>query len=184
MTSDSFHSENALFEKLAFNRSIKGAAALLYFSQQGVARKLLHKLKYEHEREVGSLLGGMLCERASALSIDFIIPVPVHKKKKLRRGYNQSTEIAKAISEKLLVDVREDVISRTVLSTSQTKKSKVQRWRDLENVYSEADESVRGCKVLVVDDVITTGATVGMLCDRLVEKGVAEIFVGAIARGQ
>ena len=77
-----------------------------------------------------------------------------------------------------------DIVKRVKAVQTQTKKSKIRRWTDLENVYSEASEAIAGQNVLVVDDVITTGATIGMLCERLVEKNVNSIHVASIARGK
>lgn len=182
-TNDSFLHDNELSEKFTFNPLIKGAASLLHFQKKGATQKLLHKLKYNGYKEIGRLLGGYFSDSIADLEVDFILPVPVHARKMQKRGFNQSTEIAIGISEKISLDIREDVITRKAATSSQTKKSKVERWSGLENVYSEASKSVKNQKVLVIDDVITTGATVGMLCDRLAEKGVAKIYVGSIARG-
>ena len=184
-TDDSFNHANDLLKKFYFNGAVKGAASLLYFYQKGVTQKLLHKLKYDGQNGIGRMLGTYLADKVSELKrVDFIVPVPIHKKKLRKRGYNQSTEIAYGISERLSITVKEDVVKRELMSLSQTRKSKVERWENLANVYGEASDYVRNRKVLIVDDVITTGATIGMLCDRLVEKGVDEIYVGSIARGK
>ncbi|MBC6410417.1 MAG: ComF family protein [Ekhidna sp.] len=182
-TGDSFHSESEFLKKFSHNANVKAAASLLYFHQKGVTQKLLHKLKYEGKRSIGVFLGEEFADKLMDIPLDFIIPVPIHKAKKRKRGYNQSTEIAKGISSKRPIEIREDIVKRNFSTASQTRKSKVKRWHNMENVYSQANDIIEGKKVLVIDDVITTGATVGMLCDRLQEKEVSEIYVGSIARG-
>jgi len=184
LTNDSFEEQNDLLKKFSYNSFVRGAASFLYFNQKGITQKLLHRLKYDGQSQVGRMLGSYFSEQVRNLNVDFILPVPIHRTKLKKRGYNQSAEIAHGISEKLSLEVREDILSRIFQSSSQTKKSKLQRWNALENVYSEASELVAGSRVLVVDDVITTGATIGMLCDRLAERRVGEIYVGSIARGK
>lgn len=183
-TDDSFNHENELLKKFSFNSAVKGAASLLYFQQKGVTRKLLHQLKYKGQNGIGRLLGIHFADRVADLNVDFIIPVPIHQKKLRIRGYNQSAQIAYGIAEKLPITVEETLIKRELASSSQTAKSKVERWKNLENIYGEANAYVKNKNVLLIDDVITTGATIGMLCDRLSEKGVNEIYVGSIARGK
>ena len=183
-TDDSFHQKNPLSDKFSFNPSIKGAASLLFFTKGGASQRLLHELKYKGRKDIGRKLGVLFAERVSELNVDFMVPVPIHKKKERKRGYNQSMEIAQGVSEVLSIPIKEDAIFRKLATDSQTRRSKVQRWHALENVYSEADSSVEGQRILVIDDVITTGATLGMLCDRLTEKGANELYVGAVARGK
>lgn len=183
-TDDHKSRKNELFHKFVFSSQIKSAQAFLYFHHAGIAQKLLHQLKYNGKKEIGESLGSWFADSLTGLEVDFIIPIPLHPNRKRKRGYNQSSYIAKGIGNQLGIEVREDIISRARQTTTQTKKSKVQRWQDLENVYSDASEVVRNRKVLVVDDVITTGATIGMLCERLSAQGVQEIHIAAVARGQ
>lgn len=184
LTNDSFTTENDLLEKFTFNSSVKGAASFLFFYQKGIAQKLLHRLKYRGQKEVGKMLGTYFSDQISGLDIDFILPVPIHIRKRRKRGYNQSTEIAKGISHKLGIKIKEDIIYREHYSSTQTRKSKVERWQGMKNVYGEASEYVEGRNILVLDDIITTGATIGMLCDRLAERRVQGIYIASIARGQ
>ena len=154
----------------------------MYFHQDGIAQKLLHNLKYKRKKEIGVMLGNWFAQELHDTKVDCIIPVPIHKQKQRVRGYNQSDFIAAGISEVLGLEIQSNAISRIVLGPSQTMKSKVKRWSDLENVYSEVITNLEGTKVLIVDDVVTTGATVGMLSDRLIEAGVKEIHIATLAR--
>ncbi|MEM6735224.1 MAG: phosphoribosyltransferase family protein [Bacteroidota bacterium] len=176
--------QNDLFQKFAFEPKIKSASSFIYFYQRGITQKLLHHLKYQKKKEIAFLLGTWFAQNLNHLTIDLIIPVPLHSQKQRKRGYNQSEFFAKGIAEILALEVLEDGITRVIPTTTQTKKSKVKRWSDMENIYSEASDEVRNKRLLVVDDVITTGATIGMLSNRLVEAEAEEIHIAAIARSK
>lgn len=184
VTDDHMISENDLFKKFAFQPKIKSARAFIYFLQGGMTQKLLHQLKYQGKKEIGFEIGKWFSPNIADLEVDYIIPVPLYYKKQRKRGFNQSEFFARGISEALQLDVRTDIVKRTKSTLTQTKQAKILRWTNLENVYSEASEQITNKKVLVVDDVITTGATIGMLCERLVEKNVASIHIASIARGK
>lgn len=183
LTYDNQNQDNDLYKKFAFESKIKSATSFLFFYRQGIAQKLLHGLKYQNKEGLGILMGKWFAESLTHLTVDIIIPVPLHKSKKRRRGYNQSDTLAAGVSEKLGVEFKTNVVKRIISTSSQTSKSRTQRWTDLENVYSIPDESVKGMRVLLIDDVITTGATIGMLASRMVEAEVSEIHIACIARG-
>ena len=184
LTNDYKNQSNELYSKFAFEPKVKTASSFLYFHKGGITQKLLHQLKYNRKKDVGVLLGSLFAPQLSHLEVDFIVPVPLHKSKLRKRTYNQSEKIAEGLSKQLDVEVRDSLVQRVVATKSQTRKSKAQRWNNMENVYSEVKEEVSDSSVLVIDDVITTGATTGMLCQRLVEAGVADIHVACIARGK
>ncbi|WP_370088410.1 ComF family protein [Ekhidna sp.] len=185
-TNDHKLESNDLHRKFVFEPKIKSATAFMYFHKGGIAQKLLHQLKYKGKKDLGILLGYWFAPNLSEMGtdVDFIIPVPLHKSKKRKRGFNQSECIAEGLSETLEKPVELNLVTRLVATQSQTRKSKVQRWRNLENVYSKVDRDLTGMSILIVDDVITTGATVGMLCDRLIEANAAAIHIACIARGK
>lgn len=183
-TNDHINPQNQLIKKFVFEPKIISARSFIFFHQGGITQSLLHHLKYKGSKEIGYQLGEWFSNDLKDLSLDVIIPVPLHKSKLRKRGYNQSEYFAKGMGDNLGVRIISDGITREVSTSTQTKKSKVKRWIDLENVYSKAPEHLSGKSVLVVDDVITTGATVGMLCSRLVEVNVKEIHIASIARGK
>lgn len=183
-TNDHKNPENELFRKFVFEKRVQTAASYLYFYQGGVAQKLLHELKYKEKKGIASLLGSWYARDLSDLDVDLIIPVPLHKSKLRKRGFNQSDIFAEGINSILEVEVEKHLVSRTVATMTQTKKKKVDRWTNLENVYSEVKANLSDISVLVVDDVITTGATIGMLCERLVQADVKSIHIASIARGK
>ncbi len=184
-TYDHENKENALYQKFAFDPLIKSASSFLYFRKGGITQQLLHALKYSGQWELGETLGEWYGkELASTIHPDVIVPVPIHKSKKRVRGYNQSFHIAKGISKALgLGAVEENLVTRMNKTTSQTRKAKSDRWKNVDNIYSQPSRDLSGLSVLVVDDVITTGATVGMLCDRLGQANPELLHVVSIARG-
>ncbi|MNU26137.1 DNA utilization protein GntX [compost metagenome] len=140
------------------------AAPLLYFIEEGLVQEMMHQLKYRNRPDLGIFLGKLIAHRYLQTewfkSIDIIVPVPLHRKKMYRRGYNQSASIAAGISAVSGIPVVEKAIKRSVNTASQTHMTRLER---LENV-SGAFLSIRpgdlaGKHVLLVDDVLTTGAT-------------------------
>lgn len=185
LTDDYLNPENTLYQKFVSEGLVRSASSFLYFTQGGVAQKLLHGLKYDGKHEIGSTLGLWYGPSlSSSIEIDLIIPVPLHSSKRRKRGYNQSTHFAQGLESSFpTAELREDLVLRDKRGSSQTKKSKVERWINIDNVYSEIKDDIAGASVLVVDDVITTGATVAMLCEKLTKAKVHSIDIACIARG-
>ena len=183
VTSDHTNVENELFRKFAFLPSVKTAQSFTYFIKGGLTQRLLYELKYGGKKELGTHLGRWYGEHLNFATIDRIVPVPLHKNKLRKRGYNQSEYFAKGLAEQLGIPVDLTSVRRKYITPSQTRKSRAERWGNMQNVYTAADNCLKGKSLLVVDDVITTGATIGMLCERLAEVGVREIHIASIARG-
>lgn len=180
---------NPLVQIAAGNEKVKGAFCYMKFNKHGIAQKLLHQLKYKGNFMIGILLGewfGKHIEKELAtLELDGVIPVPLHKTKKRKRGYNQSDVIAKGIQNVTGLNLMTDVLIRTRNVNTQTKKGKVERWQNVDSLYQVRDKKLlEGKKVLLIDDVITTGATISMAAEILAETGVAEIYFGCIASGK
>ncbi len=143
---------------------IERAASFLFFNKGGLTQKLLHALKYKKRREAGLFLGEMygqkLKETVPFCDADMIIPVPLHPRKKRKRGYNQSEVIAKGISKVLKIPVCNDILLRKRNSSTQTRKNRFQRWKNVETIFSAKEQGFLQDKhILLVDDVVTTGAT-------------------------
>lgn len=168
-------------------RSVAYVIPYMKFTKKGVVQSLLHELKYKGNTDIGNYLGASFAEKLSGLpKSDFLLPVPTTEEKRISRGYNQTEVIATAIADKLDCPVKNDVIFRIHKSLSQTGKSRINRWVDIRNqfVYRQDAESIRGMSVLVVDDVLTTGATVGAICEILENQGVRTIGILTLASGQ
>jgi ComF family protein len=152
-------------EQIFFGRMKVEAAASYYFFNQGSrVQELLHRLKYKNQYEVGELIGEWygkeLLKSPEFSTADFIIPVPLHPKKMKTRGYNQSEHFAIGMSRSMGRPFITNWLVRTGNSETQTKKSKFARWQGVETIFSfQPTEEVNGKHFLLVDDVLTTGAT-------------------------
>jgi ComF family protein len=142
---------------------LENATAHYFFQKGGHVQKLLHKLKYKGQKEIGIELGKLIgfdLKGTSFSAVDLVIPVPLHKSKLRKRGYNQSECLAAGISGVLEVPVNVGNLTRTVANPTQTKKHRYERWQNVEGIFSVKDPGFFENKhVLLVDDVITTGAT-------------------------
>ena len=159
-----FSIENAITSIFIGRLKIQRATAYLYFEKGGITQHLLHLLKYQRKPEVGKLLGniaGADLHKCGFLSgIDCIIPVPLHPEKLKTRGYNQSEMIASGISEKSGVPLLKDAVVRSKHTSTQTRKSRYERWTNVDDIFKLRNQSLLRYKhILLVDDVITTGST-------------------------
>ena len=162
------------------------AMAMLYFRKGAKVQNLIHNLKYNGRTDVGVLLGNMLGERlkASVLyeSVDLIVPVPLHRKKYKQRGYNQCTFIAERMAEKMEIAFSEEILLRNHATESQTKKSRYNRYENMQDVFKVNDQArIVGKHILLVDDVITTGATLEACANELLSSGAAKVSIAALA---
>ena len=159
------------------------------FDKGGIFQKLIHQLKYKDLKEVGEMLGkemgrGLL-ESPHLPPIDAIIPVPLHKKKQKKRGYNQSEHIAIGLASALKTEVDTTTLKRISYTGSQTKLSREKRWKNVEECFSSKDNAALINKhVLLVDDVLTTGATIEACFLALQKIEGIRISVATLARAQ
>lgn len=177
---------NALFTRLHGRIPLDFAVAFFLFRKRGKVQRLLHQLKYNNHPEIGETLGRVYGEdlRQHYLDsqIDVIIPVPLHQSRKRRRGYNQSTEFGKGLASSMDKPCSDDVLIRTRKTETQTRKTKLRRWQNVKEVFHVAKpEQVRDKRVLLVDDVITTGATIEACARMLLESGCKSVSVASIA---
>lgn len=166
--------------------TIKHGAALLYFHKNGLTQHILHQLKYKGKKDVGVVMGELAADKmkSSVLigDLDIIIPVPIHPKKERIRGYNQSTVFGKSLANGLNLNFRDDVLIKVKNNPSQTGMSRTERIENVTGGFKvNLSEYVSGKKVLLVDDVITTGATLEACCSELLKAGAKEISIVCIA---
>jgi ComF family protein len=165
---------------------VKHVLAYLYFNRAGRTQRLLHALKYRGVQEVGEILGTWyghaLQEAGYADAFEIILPVPLHPRKRRQRGYNQADSFAKGLATALGLTWNNQLLKRTHYTSSQTHKSRPERWENVANVFQVADPAViQNKKILLVDDVITTGATLEACGLTLLKAGCAEVSVATIA---
>lgn len=180
---------NPLVLSAAGNEKVKGAFGYMKFNKNGIAQKLLHELKYKGNAPIGVVLGewfaNYIKKDLQELNVDAIVPVPLHKLKKRKRGYNQSEVIARGMKKVTGIEVIQDALIRTKNVSTQTKKGKVDRWQNVDELYQVVNaQKLKGKKILLLDDVITTGATIGVAAEVLAESGVEEIYLACIASGK
>lgn len=180
--------ENDLTDKIKGLSKVGMAMSFLRFTKEGESQKILHLLKYRNKPEIGLKLGRLyareLSEAGLSGSWDTIIPVPLHALKLQRRGYNQSEEFAKGISEGLNLPVN-NFLERRKFTETQTKKSRIQRMENVEEVFTLVpNTSISGLRILLVDDVITTGATLCSCANVLLANGAKTVDLATIAAGK
>ena len=155
------HAEERLFGKFEFEQ----ARSFIKYVKSSKYHNLLVHLKYYGNKELGEFLGlcfGRELDAAHFFSmIDFIVPVPLHDKKLKKRGYNQSEWIAKGLSKVSGKEVIINNLCRETGNTTQTKKTIFDRWKNVENIFKLKNPALfEGKHILLVDDVLTTGATI------------------------
>ena len=156
--------ENQTAKLLAGRLPIEKGCSWLFFEKGSTTQKLIHQLKYRNNKPLGEFLGfamGKQLEESNWFDgMDLLIPLPLNKKKMNIRGYNQSEVICRGLSDATGLPVEEVAVIRTVFTETQTKKSRIQRWRNVAEVFDLLDTGhLDGKHALLVDDVVTTGAT-------------------------
>ena len=157
------------------------------FKLNNLLRNLIHNFKYEEFTKIGRYLG---CKAVSYLQqekpfakIDYIIPVPLHKVKKRKRGFNQAKIISDVIAKNLKLQYKQDILQRQKFTKTQTKLSRQERKQNVRKAFSvKYPELIRNKNILVVDDVFTTGSTVNSIAETLKKCNVNRVFVLTIAR--
>lgn len=166
-------------------RQIKLALAYLKFVKGGKVQNLIHHLKYENCPEIGTILGRWygreLSQDGFADRFDLIVPVPLHDNKIKKRGYNQSESFAVGLGEGLDTRTHSMLLKRIRNTPTQTRKSRLQRWRNVEGAFQAAERLPNDQRVLIVDDIVTTGATLEACAFALAAGGCANVSVAAIA---
>ena len=165
---------------------LQNTAAYLHFSKGGRVQHLIHLLKYKNRPDVGEVIGKQYGEQLAKLpdwqTIDWVIPVPLHPAKELKRGYNQSDTLAKGLADGLGTAWSRDILVRRTYTESQTRKGRFARWINVETVFDLIDpEKIRGKHLLLVDDVITTGATIEACAQKLLAIEGVKVSVVSIA---
>jgi ComF family protein len=152
-------------EKIFWGRAeISAASAHLYFTAGSAIQHSLHLLKYKGRKEIGIYFGRQMgiaikeCLRFN--HCEMIIPLPLHAAREKKRGYNQAGMIAEGISQILCIPVVHDAIQRVKKTETQTHKSRIQRWKNMQSTFEiQNTQKISGKQILLVDDVVTTGAS-------------------------
>ncbi len=180
------HAENPV-EKIFRGRiPVFAASSFLYFSKDSLVQRLLHQLKYKGNKELGRVLGRMmgavLNESPHIGAIDLLVPLPLHPAKEKKRGYNQALVLCEGMAEAMGVPVCAEAVGKALQTESQTHKNRIDRWQNMEGRFILKDPSVlRGKHVLLVDDVVTTGATLEACGSELWHGGIDSLSIATLA---
>lgn len=164
VTNFHLHSNNPV-EKIFWGRlPLVNASSYLYFTKDSLLQQLLHAFKYKGAKEIGlyfgRCMGKSLLQSNRFHHIDGLIPLPLHPKKERKRGYNQATVLCEGISEIIQVPVLRNSILRPSATQTQTHKNRIHRWENIEGKFLLSDsDSISNKHILLIDDVVTTGAT-------------------------
>jgi ComF family protein len=183
-----FHfKEDDRVKKVFFGRvKVENATALLHFSKKGMVQQLMHNLKYRGHEDVGLFLGEWLGAELAQIeaykTVDMVIPVPLHKAKQRKRGYNQVSKFGKAIATALATAYREDLLLKVSNTQTQVFKNRLTRWSDANAVFDIINpEELNNKHILLVDDIITTGATIEKCAEVLNKAKNIKLSVGTMA---
>lgn len=181
--------ENPIKNRLLGRLPLKHVWAYLKFRKAGIVQHLLHQLKYNNHPEVGIKLGKAygheLVKAGYKNEFDLIIPVPLHTSRRQKRGYNQSAKFAEGLSALFDTPWDDSISVRKVSTDTQTKKTKLARWQNVSDVFDLPDNGkIEGKRILLVDDVITTGATIEACGQHLIAKGCQELSIACLAEAQ
>lgn len=164
---------------------IESATSFLAYGKEGIVQHILQEIKYKGNKELGRRLGRMFgakLQGACLDGVDALLPVPLHPNKQKLRGYNQSEWIAKGMSEALGIPVWTDVLERKVENTTQTKKGAFERWENVKGIFGVTDATrLNGKHVVVVDDVLTTGATIEACILPMAEAENVKVSIATLA---
>ncbi len=179
--------ENNAVAQLFWGRcKIEKATAFSFYNRGSRIRNLVHNLKYrgieEIGYELGRIYGTVLFDSGFTSGIDLIIPVPLHPSKKRQRGFNQSDLISEGLSEATGLPVNVKILERNVMTGTQTRKSRFERWMNVEGIFTVTDPiSIEGKHILLVDDVITTGSTLESCVNELLRIEGVKVSLVALA---
>ncbi|MCX6173255.1 MAG: ComF family protein [Ignavibacteriales bacterium] len=183
---DSERIENEFARKFKNEKIIKGFTSLFVFEKDKELQDIIHDLKYNGKFNIGIFLGKLLAaavnDKIQEWKIDLIIPIPLHHLKRAERGYNQSDFIAKGMKKILLVPVKSRLIKRVRFTETQTSRNLVERKENIKDAFAlHRNKLLQNKNVLLVDDVITTGATIAE-CGRIIlESGAANVYATSVA---
>ncbi len=186
VTGFEYHSSNPIEKIFRGRASLEAASAHLYFTTGSAIQHSLHLLKYKNRKDIGIYFGrnmGVALEKSGRFAnCDLIIPLPLFAGREKKRGYNQSALIAKGIAGQLNIPVCCDAICRIKQTGTQTRKSRIERWKNMESSFRILHPGrIAGKHILLVDDVITTGASLEACAGELLSLAGVRVSIACLA---
>ncbi|MBP7821742.1 MAG: ComF family protein [Saprospiraceae bacterium] len=185
LTNFHHYKENPFTERFAGKVNIATGTALYHFTKGSKTQNLIHQLKYKGKKsigiECGEYLGSLLKDSPLYKDIDVLIPVPMHPKKEHERGYNQANLIAEGISNSSGIPWTSKMLLKSKATTSQTKKGRLERSENVEDVFCIAKKAnFKAKNVLLVDDILTTGATLEHCASLILDDGAKSVSLATL----
>jgi len=174
-------------EKIFWGRiPISAAHSEFYFAKESLLQHLIHQLKYKNNTDIGFYLGQMLGKTLLASNrfnnIDYLVPLPLYPDKERKRGYNQAAIICNGMSEVMNVPVLNGNITRQRFTETQTRKHRTERWENVAGSFvAKNPAALKGKNILLVDDVITTGATLEACSSILLQQKDLKLYIATLA---
>lgn len=163
---------------------VEQATAQYYFTRESLIQQLMHQFKYKKNREIGYYLGKIMGEsirKSGRFPVDALVPLPLFASREKKRGYNQSAVLCDGMAESLKLPVLKDVIIRSHHTETQTRKGRIDRWQNMEGKFELVrPNAIKGKHLLLVDDVITTGATLEACGTELLTAGNVKLSVATL----
>lgn len=189
LTNHYLNPQNEAFNKFYGRVDVIHASAFVYFHKKGIVQEMIHNLKYRGHEDIGELLGNWYAEDLATIpklkSVDCIIPVPLHKRKFNERGYNQVTTFGFALAKRLNLTYTSTILIRKVYAKTQSKKNLLGRSEGIGStfdvIFTEKDHNKH---FLLIDDVITTGATLEACSKALLRIPGAKISIVCMAMAE
>ena len=178
---------NNSVEKMFIGRiPIESATSLFFFYKKGKIQEAIHQLKYKNHQEIGTLFGDWLGEEIKNSTrfnkIDYIIPVPIHSKRLKKRGYNQLTNFGLSLSKVLNVPFLDHALIKKETTETQTHKGRIDRWENVKTLFElQNSNTFKDKHILLIDDVITTGATLEACSNQILQCKNVRISIAVMA---
>ncbi len=180
------YTDNPVAKKFWGKVPIERALAMYNFHKTSRLQEVMHALKYKGRKDVGLRLGNLmgyhLLQYQVFRDVDYITAVPLHPDKMIKRGYNQSGIIAEGLGEVLNINYDGEILQRTLFTETQTKKSRLERWDNVKDIFEvKKPELIPNKHILLIDDVITTGSTLEACAVKLIQHPGVSVSIAAVA---
>jgi len=181
------NTRNNPVEQLFWGRTpIRFASSCFFYVEKTPIQQLIHEMKYKEQKHLGKWLGQIMGRQLEAVfesnKVDLMLPMPLHPKKQKQRGYNQATLLCEGINSITNCDFTEQVLIRNTHTKTQTKKTRIERWDNVSEVFSiTKTAAIINKHIVLVDDVITTGASTEACAATLLKKGASAVSICSLA---
>lgn len=179
------HAGNPLEKKFWGRLPLASAMSELYFSKDSIVQNMIHEFKYRGNKDAGRYFGNLIGRsllNSNRFNVDVIVPLPLFIRKEKMRGFNQAEILCNGIGEIIKKPIVKKNVMRSIFTESQTKKRRIERWRNVEGIFYINDpKSLEGKHILLVDDVITTGATIDACGSEILKVADTTLSVASFA---